>query len=115
MGLKSQMNDILIGMIELGLVEGVKMMPGRGVSLTNLKDGKTAFHLARPRYIDDPIRTPMFNFLENNVNGKLIIHVCFMLGNIMHVFKLHSICFCLKHDSYVLRSLLHLLHILLQW
>ena len=93
MGLKSQLNDILVEMIELGQVEGVKMMLGRGASVTNLKHAKTAFHLARPHYVGDPTRTPVFSFLENNIKGKLFIHLCVIFGNIMHVFKLHSIYF----------------------
>ena len=76
MGLKSQINDILVEMLELGQVESVRMMLERGASLTDLKLGKTAFDLARPRYKDNMIGTPMLNFLVNNVKGKLNIHLC---------------------------------------
>ena len=80
MGLKSQPNDILFAMIELGSVEGVRMMLERGASITDLKLEMTAFNKARYLHvIDETTRTPMLNFLENNVKGKFIIHLYVIL------------------------------------
>ena len=72
MGLKLRMNDILVEMMELREVEGVRMMLERGASLTDLKGSTTVFDLARSPTIDNTTRTPILNFLDNNVKGKLI-------------------------------------------
>ena len=74
MSLKSQMNKILIDMVELGLVEGVRMMLERGVSLTDKTFRmmiRTCNRIKTYRHKDDTRRTTMLNFLENNVKGKL--------------------------------------------
>ena len=88
MGLKSQMDDILDQMIGFRQVEGVRMMLERGASLTDPINRKTVFDRARNigdiRRIPDPI----VSILENNVKGKLIIHLCVILETHMHVFKL---------------------------
>ena len=70
MGLKTHMSDILFEMIQLGQVEGVRMMLERGTSLTDLKSGKTAFDLAKQIDRDDITRVPVLNILENNVKGN---------------------------------------------
>ena len=77
MGLQSQMDDILYEMIELEEVEGVRMMLERGASLKVLKENMvklTAFNLTIHRY-NFITSTAVLKFLENNIKGKLIIHL----------------------------------------
>ena len=73
MGLKSQINDIFHQMIRFEQVEGVRMMLERGASLIDHK--QTAFDRARGA----STRIPILNFLDNNVQGKVIIHLCVIL------------------------------------
>ena len=65
MGLKSQMEAILEKMIQLGQVEGVKMMLERGASASNVDEyGRTALHVAQ--FFST---TAVCKFLEDNVKG----------------------------------------------
>ena len=81
MGLKSRViNNILITMMELGQVEGVRMMLESGASLTHMDEPDvTAFDLARPTDTNETIRNPILKFLDTNVKGKLVIHLCMIL------------------------------------
>ena len=71
MGLKSQMNKILIDMVQLGQVEGVRMMLERGVSLTDKTFRMMILACNRIKDYHHRDDTRMLNFLENNVKGKL--------------------------------------------
>ena len=85
-GLKSEMNDIMVEMVALGQIEGVRMMLERGASLTDQTYVlmMTACNRIHQTGKEDTTRTAMVNFLENNVKGKLGIHLCVIL----HLFKI---------------------------
>ena len=89
MGLKSQINDILIDMVQLGQVEGVRMMLERGASLTDqtfrLMVGACAW-ITHRHHTKVTGQTIMRNFLENNIKGKLAIHLCVVLQTCNHIY-----------------------------
>ena len=65
MGLKSQMEAILVEMIQNEHVEGVRMMLERGASVTDVgAHGKSAYQVAVYT------TSPLCKFLEDNVKGK---------------------------------------------
>ena len=70
-GLTSQMDAILDKMIQLGQVEGVRMMLERGASAADV-DGYGRTRLEQAQYITTGVR----KFVEDNVKGKPSMYLC---------------------------------------
>ena len=98
MGLKSQMEAILVRMIELEQVEGVRMMLERGASAGDV-DGYGTTALQKSRYEQFSKTTVLCKFLEENEKGKLDIYLC-VIGNVCIQIRMLSSKVCMEIEYF---------------